>query len=179
MLDELSEGWRAETLIHSDIKWDNCIVLAPSRSSRRTTLKIIDWEFAAVGDPLWDVGAVFSNYLSFWLFSIPLTGGDVPGRFLDLARFPLEKMQPALRAFWSAYLRQLEPDTEEADEWLLRAARYAAARLVQTAFGQLQTSVHLAGNLACLLQLSMNIMQRPQEAVVQLLGIPLRQLRVV
>ncbi len=53
----------------------------------------------------------------------------------------------------------------------MRATRYAAARLIQTGFEQMQHSTHLTGNLVCLLQLSLNIMSRPQEAMVQLLGI--------
>ncbi|GAC1349479.1 MAG: hypothetical protein NVSMB27_23010 [Ktedonobacteraceae bacterium] len=177
-LDKLRQGWMVETLIHQDIKWDNCIVFAKPGSQRKTGLKIVDWELASMGDPCWDVASVFSNYLSFWLLSIPITSEAPPERFIELARYPLEKMQPAIRSFWQAYVRRMELGDATADEWLLRAVQYGGARLVQTAFEQMQMSARLMSNAVCLLQLSLNILRRPQEALVDLLGLPLRQLRV-
>src|SRR5215207_3056 len=174
-LDELRRGWRTETLIHCDIKWDNCVVFARPASKRMTRLKIVDWELARLGDPCWDVGSVFGNYLSFWLFSIPITGEAPPDRFMELARYPLESMQPAMRSFWQSYVRTMELDAASSDDWLLRAVKYGAARLVQTAYEQMQMSIHLTGNMVCLLQLSLNILRRPQEAMVHLLGLPLEQ----
>lgn len=174
-LDEIREGWRTETLIHNDIKWDNCVIFARTSSKRKTRLKIVDWEVAGMGDPCWDIGSVFSNYLSFWLLSIPITGQAPPHRFLELARYPLESMQPAMRSFWQSYVRYMALDADTSGEWLLRAVKYAAARLVQTGYEQMQMSQYLTGNVACLLQLSLNILQRPQEAIVHLLGFPLRQ----
>jgi aminoglycoside phosphotransferase (APT) family kinase protein len=175
ILDELREDWRVESLIHYDIKWDNCVVFAPPSSKRKTRLKIVDWEVAGMGDPCWDIGSVFSNYLSFWLFSIPITGESPPDRFVALARHPLERMQPAIHAFWHSYAQGMGLDAATSDEWLLRAVRYGAARLVQTGYEQMQTSLHLTGNVVCLLQLSLNILQRPQEAIVHLLGLPLQR----
>lgn len=177
-LDKLRHDWMVETLIHQDMKWDNCIVFAKPGSQRKSMLKIVDWELANLGDPCWDAGSVFSNYLSFWLLSIPITGEAPPERFIELARYPLEKMQPAIRSFWQAYVQQMELSVATSDEWLLRAVQYGGARLVQTAFEQMQMSGQLMGNAVCLLQLSLNILRRPQEALVDLLGLPLRQLRV-
>lgn len=63
-------------------------------------------------------------------------------------------------------------DRAESAESLLRAVRYGAARLIQTAFEQTQRSAALTGNVVCLLHLSFNILQRPHEAAAQLLGLP-------
>jgi hypothetical protein len=175
LLDELRLGWRAETLIHNDIKSDNCLVFSAHLASKRRQprLKIIDWETVGIGDPCWDVGAVFSDYLSLWLFSMPITGESPPDRFMELSRYPLEKMQPAISAFWQAYVQRMQLDGTTSSQRLLRAVKYGAARLVQTAFEQMQMSIQLMGNTVCLLQLSLNILRRPQEAIVHLLGIPL------
>lgn len=178
LLDALRQDWRNETFIHRDIRWDNCLVYGKSSSARKSQLKIVDWELASVGDPCWDVGSVFNDYLSFWLFSIPITGEMPPERFLELARYPLEKMQPAIQAYWQAYVRQMGLDAATADRWLLRAVQFAAARLIQTAFEHMQTSMQFTGNIVCLLQLSLNILQRPREAIVQLLGIQLQGMRL-
>ena len=175
LLSGLSHDWRTGTLIHGDIKWDNLIVFPQSDSGRITGLKIVDWEFAGVGDPCWDVGSVFTDYLGCWLLSIPITGEFPPDRFMELAHFPLERMQPAIHSFWQSYVRQMELDSPTSDEWLLRSIRYSAGRLVQTAFEHMQASMQLTGNIVCFLQLSLNILQRPQEAIVHLLGLPLRE----
>jgi thiamine kinase-like enzyme len=172
-LDTLRQGWIAGTLIHQDLKWDNCIVFAKPGSQRKTGLKIVDWELASMGDPCWDAASVFSNYLSFWLLSIPLTGETPSEQFIELARYPLVRMHSAIRTFWQSYVRQMGLNTTIANEWLLRAVQYGAARLVQTAFEQMQMSVRLMSNTVCLLQLSLNILRRPQEALVNLLGLSL------
>jgi len=140
---------------------------------RPLLLKIVDWELADLGDPCWDIGSVFSNYLSHWLLSIPITGEVPPERFMELARYPLERMQPALRACWQAYMRRSKLDPAHTDRWLVRATIYAAARLIQTAFEHLQMAAHLIGNIVCLVQLSLNILRQPQ-AAAELLGLPLR-----
>lgn len=170
-MDELREGWRVDSLVHNDVKWDNCLVFPRTSSNRKVDLRLVDWEFARLGDSCWDAGSVFSNYLSFWLFSIPVSGEDPPDHFLDLARYPLERMQPAIRSYWQAYVRGMGFDLAQSEEHLLRAVKYAAARLVQTGYEHMQHSSHLTGNIICLLQLSLNIMQRPSEAIAHLLGI--------
>lgn len=109
------------------------------------------------------------------MLSIPITGEAPPDRFVELARYPLERMQPAMRSFWQSYVQGMGFDPATSGEWLLRAIKYGAARLVQTAYEQMQMSQHLTGNVVCLLQLSLNILQRPQEAMAHLLGLPLGQ----
>jgi aminoglycoside phosphotransferase (APT) family kinase protein len=174
LLDKLRQGWQRNTLIHHDIKGENLVVFAPSNSKRKTRIALVDWESARIGDASWDAASIFSDYLSFWLLSIPITGEAPPERFLELARYPLEDMQPAIRAYWHSYIRQMEFDEATAHQALLRSVQYSAARLVQTGYEQMQMSRQLTGNIIGLLQLSLNILQRPLEASVHLLGIPLR-----
>jgi hypothetical protein len=171
MLKELQERWRVDSVIHHDIKWDNCLVVPSKKTASKFGPKIIDWEFAALGDSCWDAGAIFSNYLSFWLLSIPVSGEEPPDHFLELAQYPLNRMQPAMRAYWQSYVRGMRLDPHASDERLIRAVKYSGARLVQTAFERMQHATALTGDLICLLQLSLNVMQRPREAAVHLLGI--------
>jgi hypothetical protein len=170
LLDELRRAWRVDALIHNDLKWDNCLT-ARKGSSRGAQVKIVDWEFAGRGDASWDVGSIFSNYLSFWLSSIPFTGEGPADQLLDLARCPLKRLQPAMRSFWSAYRSGMELSEAAAAEILSRCVRYAGARLIQTGFEQMQQATRLSGNVVYLLQLSWNILRRPQEALAQLAGI--------
>jgi aminoglycoside phosphotransferase (APT) family kinase protein len=174
LLDDLQSGWQATHPTHADVKWLNVILCAAPGSSRRTRIKLVDWELARLGDPCWDTGSVFGEYLTFWLLSIPVTGDAPPDRFLDLARYPLDRMRGAMRAFWLEYIRRMDLSAEQADEWLLRSTRYAASRLLQTAYEQGHASNRLTGNIVCLLQLAFNILQRPEQAAFSLLGIPPR-----
>ena len=108
-LDALRRGWEPSCLIHHDVKWDNLIACPTSRRPRaKFRLKIIDWEAAQFGNPRWDLGSVFSHYLSLWLFSIPITGRDPLERFPELARFPLGRMQSAMADCWYAYRKRAD-----------------------------------------------------------------------
>ena len=173
LLESLRQEWRTETLIHHDIKWDNCIVHTEIVGGKAKRLKIIDWEGASIGDPCWDVGSVFSNYLSFWLFSNPDLGDGAPEQFLESARYPLETMHNAIGTFWRTYASAMGLQRADSHERLLRATRYAAARLIQTGYEYLAVTPHFTRAIAFLLQLSANVMKRPQEAIAHLLGIPL------
>jgi hypothetical protein len=174
LLNDLQSGWRATHPTHADVKWLNVLLCAAAGSTRSSRIKLVDWELARVGDPCWDTGSVFGEYLTFWLLSIPVTGDAPPDRFLNLARYPLERMRPAMRAFWLEYIRRMDLSAAGADEWLLRSTRYAASRLLQTAYEQGHAANRLTGNIVCLLQLAFNILQRPEEAAFSLLGIPPR-----
>jgi len=167
-LDDLRRDWRLDRLIHRDIKLENWIVASESSVPGRPRLKLVDWELAARGDPCWDVGSLFSGYLSFWLSSVPITGREPPERFLQLSSCPLERIQPVLCSFWGSYCNSMGFGTL-AHEWLLRSTRYAAVRLIQTAFEQSKKTRELTGNVVGLLQLSLNILRRPQEATALLL----------
>lgn len=169
-LDQLKHEWHPQALIHQDVKWDNVIVFASSQGRARG-VKLIDWESAVYGDPSWDIGSVFSSYLSFWLSSIPVTGRTPPERFAELARYPLGKMQAGMRSCWQAYVEQLGLDGSTANRWLLRTVRFAAARLLQAAFEAAQMSDRLTGSSVLHAQLTANMLERPRETAVHLLGI--------
>ena len=163
-LDELRAGWRVEALIHQDVKWDNCLVTDDDR------LRLIDWEIAVAGDPCWDLGSALSQYLTFWLFSIPVTGSEPPAQFPALARYPLDAMKSALRACCEGYAAAADSQ-EPAEELLRRTVAYAGVRLIQNAFEASQFAQRLDSAAILHLQLGANLMQRPNDAAEQLLGL--------
>ena len=109
MLDALLDRWTATTLIHGDLKWENCIVF-PNPEGKGNRLNIVDWELASAGDPCWDAGSVFADYLSYWIFSMPVSGDSMPSDFIPLARWPITMMQPAIVAFWASYVTEMGLD---------------------------------------------------------------------
>ena len=170
LIDALTEEWRPSCLVHFDVKGDN-ILLSTQRGARSGWL--IDWELAALGDPAWDVGSMFADYLGVWLWSIPITGEHPPAHYLSLARFPLIRLQPALRAFWRSYRLARGLTGRAATALLLAATRYCAVRLIQRVHEQTREAVDLLANAICQLQLSWNILREPELACVHLLGLEL------
>ncbi|HEX8157794.1 MAG TPA: aminoglycoside phosphotransferase family protein [Solirubrobacteraceae bacterium] len=166
-LDELREGWCIETLVHRDVKWENCVAHARPGGVRLTRVKLVDWEMAGWGDPGFDVGSAFSDVLGFWLASMP-----VDGDLLDEHRErSLQSLRPATAAFWRAYTRARGLDPGQASRLLLRSIRYAAARLVQSAYEHTQETPLMTKRVAGSLQLSRDMLLQPRKAATDLLGI--------
>jgi hypothetical protein len=168
-LDDVRSGWTQNAFVHGDIRWTNCLV---RRSPRRgPELKLVDWEFCGRGDPWWDVGCVFAEYLVLWVLSIPVIGQGSPDQFLPLARYPLARMQRSIRAYWEAYCRLSHLLSRETDRYLERALRYSAARLLQRATELLRTSNELSTNAVCMVQVGANILRDPGLAAERLFGL--------
>jgi aminoglycoside phosphotransferase (APT) family kinase protein len=170
-LEELRVTWREESVVHGDVRWDNYLALRAGGSGGWTRLLLIDWEMAGLGDPAADVGAFFGEYLRMWLHSIPIV--DLRARALapEHARFPLVRMQPAMRAFWDAYALHRARRTRELGPILDRATRFAAVRLLTAALEEAQMFAELRASLVDALQLSRAVLRRPHEAAAHLLGL--------
>lgn len=169
-LSKLRAEWSPASLIHGDIKWDNCILSAQDGKDGKPHLKLIDWELADFGDPGWDLGAVFQAYLSFWIFSMPAAPELPPALMVERAQYPLDSMQPAMREFWRAYAEFAKLTPQAARTLLRRSVQYGAARLIQTAYECMYFSAQATSNVLYLLQLSLNILVNPEDAIASLCG---------
>jgi aminoglycoside phosphotransferase (APT) family kinase protein len=169
-MDQLDDEWTVSALIHADLKWENCLVsVVPGHAS----LKIVDWELAGFGDPLWDVGSAFCAFLAFWLSFVPVSTRMQMDECVRMAQYPLSGLQPAFQALWRSYSSGMRFDEDTEVRMLLLCARYAAARLIQTCYEEMQASSQLSGNVVAALQLSLNIFEHTEDAVLHLWGIPL------
>jgi len=169
-LDDLLSSWSEESVIHGDVRWDNCIAVRDAGTHGWTRLRLIDWEHSAPGDPSLDIGAFLGEYLRAWLQSIPIVDPEDPGRLLGNARLPLRRMRPALRAFWDAYTRHRRSCPGELGRRLHRATLFAASSVLMVALEQAQTLAELRPGVLGLVRLSENILRRPDEAADHLLG---------
>ena len=168
-LDGLREGWRVDSFIHGDMKWDNCLVENSAKDPGKVHLRVVDWELSDLGDGAWDVGAIFQAYVSAWILSIPFPV-EMPVDLTLRALYPLESMQPALGAFWRAYWNGAGVDSGRA-AFLDRSVKYAAVRMIQTVYEHMYQSAQLTRSTLALLQVSLNMLNRPAEAREQLLGL--------
>jgi aminoglycoside phosphotransferase (APT) family kinase protein len=106
----LGRGWTARAAIHGDVKFDNVLV-GPAG------MRIVDWELAGRGEPVWDLAGVVDGLL------LPrCLGGQGP---LDRALIA-HLAAPALDAHRAAAGAALSPGPE-------RLATAVVARLAQTA----------------------------------------------
>jgi hypothetical protein len=165
-LTGLRDCGRDDAFVHGDLRWENCLAVAAPGSWRRTRVLLVDWELAGRGESALDVGTVLAEYLSAWVGSIPIVDTADPSRLLALAKHPLRRMQPAIGAFWSAYRRA----TPRAPT-LRRVVELAAVRLLQTAVERAQVLSSPSAHLVTLLQLAENMLRKPDEAALILLGL--------
>lgn len=170
-LSLLKTRWVSGSLIHFDLKSDNILIKKGREAKRQKKVQLIDWELATIGDPCWDVGCVFGDYLSYWLLSMVYIPGSSMERLAESAKFPLEKIQPAIGSFWNAYASRLNRSKEEMMQFLNRSTEFAAAKLIQTLLEQARMNQHITGLGPYILQVSLNMLKKPVEACRQLLGI--------
>jgi thiamine kinase-like enzyme len=169
-LDQLRHEWQPSGFIHGDIRAENFVIPVPLRRGNRP-VKLVDFEFAGTGDAAWDIGSLFSEYLSFWLFSFPLMTATPLDHLIHLADCPLDKIQPAVRSFWTQYVQCTALHDAESDQFLLRAVKFSALRLFVMAFEV--SSALSSGNtyIRSLVQVGMNILAQPEKAATELFGI--------
>jgi 5-methylthioribose kinase len=169
-LDRIHQYWISTTLIHADIKWDNIIITKAGKNQIPEKVKIVDWELASFGDPAWDIGSVFQNFISVWLFNMRSSPGDynrqINKQIILPNSYSFKNIKSHIRAFWLGYITTLNIENEKAIELLIRSAKYCAARLIQAAYESLQFSVTLSN------------LNRTEEAILHILGIPFRGMPV-
>lgn len=178
-LDQLRHEWQPSGFIHGDIRAENFLIPAPLGRGKRPAeisrgkrpVKIVDFEFAGAGDAAWDVGSLFAEYLSFWLFSFPLMTASQLDRFIHLAACPLDEIQPSLRSFWIQYARCMTLEDSKSDQFLLRAVKFSALRLFVMTLEMSPALSSLNTYILSLLQVGMNILAQPEKAPVELFGI--------
>ena len=173
VLDALRGQWSIDGLVHGDMKFENCLVLAAQPGQEEPALRIVDWELADFGDMYWDVGAVFQAYLSTWVLSMPEHDEASAERLVSHARYPLESLQPAIAAFWRAYSAvRPAPAGLTSAALLTRCVQYAAARMIQTSYEHVGQVPRVTMGALRMLQVSMNMLTRPADAIRDLLGMP-------
>lgn len=166
-LDRVRAGWRRDALIHGDMKFDNVVVRGAQTSDQ--TMHVVDWELADIGDSAWDIASILQAYLTWWIASLPNASASEPN---GAAQYPLETIQPAMRAFWNAYVSSRRLSAGDADAELERAVSYAGARMLQTVYESMAWAPSLTQHAVWQVQACINILKEPRAAATDLLGFP-------
>lgn len=161
-LNRVREAWSADAPVHFDVKLANLLTgTAPAGADTRL-VTLIDWEYAGVGDPRWDIGSLFASFLDLWLTTTLPTDGPGP------APLPFARIQQMLRDIWTGYLAAIGPAHGLSLE---QALQFTAARLVHSAFELALERSALDARITALLQLALNIFRQPQRVVCDLMDI--------
>ncbi len=169
-MQAVREQWQATSLIHGDIKPANFLLNADALQTGRYDLRLIDWETADIGDPCWDVAAVFQSYLFYWVLHEPFSGQSVPDGW-NTYGFPLEAMQPSIRQFWQVYTQRMQWSADQIRANLQKTVGYCALKLIHTCYESIQQAPVMAPYSARMLQLSLNMLRSPDDAIGQVLGL--------
>lgn len=155
--------YQFSTLIHGDIKWVNFIL---KNEHRANSLKIIDWELADIGDPLWDVaGVVQSIFTSKVLLNA--SPAPYPGAG-HLTEAQMKQSFEEIRSFWEFYCTHRKLDAGAQKAALKKVLQFSGMRLVQTAFEHNVHTSQLMPNAIQLLQISYALLQNPDALLTQI-----------
>ncbi|MFN0036746.1 MAG: aminoglycoside phosphotransferase family protein [Saprospiraceae bacterium] len=166
-LRKMGDDWQMKSLVHGDVKFPNFLIGTGFIPGSEPDVRLIDWELADIGDPLWDVAAVIQNYLTLWVGS-ELEQEYRPGQSPIIS---LEQVQPSIAAFWLRYAERTGWDDAAAQRHLEKTLGYTALKLVHTCFESVQGVKDMSLYSAKILQLSLNLLRRPDAAIGELLGI--------
>lgn len=166
-LDRLFQTWRFETLIHADLKWDNCLL---DQSTGQEKLKIIDWELIDFGDRRWDVGSVFQAYLSHWIMRYYRDKSQLREQLLQNTVDSMPVMFESIATFWRAYCDGMQLAERDRSLHLLQCLEFSAIRMLSTAFESLYGIAEVSQHALALVELSQQILDAPARAAVNLFG---------
>jgi tRNA A-37 threonylcarbamoyl transferase component Bud32 len=139
------EVWRDAHLVHGDAKSTNVLV-RPDGSVR-----VIDWEIAAIGDGLWDVAGIAHSML------IPQY------QVVDDLAAAERRARPLLDALWDGYLSGLN-EPPPGDDPRVTMLRLTGARLVQMCLETTLYTDRIDPFLEGTLRMGLELLTRPELA---------------
>jgi hypothetical protein len=169
LLSRLAVEWQYDSLIHGDPKLENWMVLP--NGDGKVDLRLIDWELVDVGDGAWDVAMIFKEFLVIWLLSQPDPQNPIPHGFAAPVPRQIGEVQPAIRRFWEDYVSARQFSSDAAAAYLVRSTRFTAARLVVAVLEYFFPLPQLNNHAMTMLMLAASILQNPEIAIMQLLGL--------
>ncbi|WP_420575087.1 phosphotransferase family protein [Kordia sp.] len=152
-MEKVASQWETTSLIHGDIKWMNFIVMPNNKD-----IKLIDWEIADLGDPLWDVAGIFQSYFSAWVLSFNNQNIQQHQQMQGSEFLTIEAIIPVVKLLWKTYASTQKFTKTEAKENILKTLSYMSARMIQTAFENNVAQKQMHANSARILQFCNHIL---------------------
>ena len=155
-ISRVSSRWRRDTLIHGDLKWDNCL-LAPEAGGGHS-LRLVDWELADVGDARWDIGGVIQAFLVSW------SSWSACGVVLDA-------VQPAIQGFWRRTVEARALPRDQVAILLEQCIECAGLRMAQSALETVYGSSEVVPAALETAEFALRMIESSSAAIVEQLGL--------
>lgn len=169
LIENAAKEWKIDSLIHGDIKSANFLINVKNLEKEEINVRLIDWELADLGDSCWDVAAVFKMYILFWIYSQDFSKKGLSQQ-KPFHNFELKPIQSSIHFFWENYCEQMKIEEDLKGSLLIKIANFCALGLVQSCFETTTVSESLPPEGAQMLQLSVNILRNPEQALVEVFG---------
>lgn len=160
LIQHIKDNWVRTSLIHGDIKWVNLLV---HDLHDKPKLKLIDWEIADIGDPMWDIAGILTALVTHeLLYKNP--GVQTPSYMpIQTGLRDMEKAWPIFKQFWGGYIRKRKSGQMEASVALSKCIQYTGGRLIQSAVEHNMMFPQLQPNATRLLQASYTILENHRQ----------------
>jgi aminoglycoside phosphotransferase (APT) family kinase protein len=143
-LAQARADWRDTQIVHGDAKAANVLIVDDG------SIRVIDWEIAALGDGLWDIAGIVHSLL----MPNPLAAPES----LVVAQ---TRAQPQIDALWDGYVAASAPAAHLTDP-CVALLRLAGARMVQTCLETTQFTNQIYPHTPGMLQMGLELLTRPQ-----------------
>ena len=168
-LAELGKAFTPSCLTHNDLKLNN-ILLHTDWQNTQDSVRLIDWERSAWGDPAFDLGMLIASYLQIWLSSLVISQSLKIEESLRLATTPLETIQPAIAALSLAYLDKFPEIIQYRPDFWQRVVQFAGLALIQQIQAMIQYQKTFNNTGICLLQVAKSLLCRPEQSMPTVFG---------
>jgi hypothetical protein len=138
--------WRTDQIVHGDVKGANVLILDDG------SIRLIDWEIAALGDGLWDLAGLVHSLL----LPNPMAPNE-PLAALQARAAPW--LEALCSGYWGAQAGPARPP-----RWRERVLRLTGARLLQTCLESVHHSDRVPPAVPSLVHLAAGLIARPEAA---------------
>jgi len=156
--------WRAETIIHGDLKWSNLLC---DEESAPPEIRFVDWELVSWGDPAWDLAGALHSFVIHNAYEVC---GSNSTKASHSSHPNSQASSPQVMSqLWRAY-EQTTCQTD-IDELRGRVVRFTAARLIQSVMEREYQSPRIDSLSRTLIERSRQLLLDPRQSAPILLGI--------
>ncbi|QKQ72703.1 aminoglycoside phosphotransferase family protein [Nostoc sp. TCL240-02] len=176
---ELGNAVIPSCLTHNDLKLNNILLQKNWQHSINNTIKLIDWERSAWGDPAFDLGTLIGSYVQIWLGSLVISNSLSIEESLRLAITPLELLQPSIAALAQAYLNTFPEIVEYRPDFLQRVVQFVGLALIQQIQAMIQYQKYFGNTGIAMLQVAKTLLCRPIQSMPTIFGTAVAELVTV